>query len=488
VTRRTGNISVIQFDERSISFLRIRRTAKGIEVLASEQVRGEWSAEDGTLADALKRLTAAHRIAQDDVYSVLPRHEMTARILTLPSQDATEIDGMVRLSAEEFVPYPADELVIGQCVLQRLADGHSRTLAVFAHRDVVDAHVRLLHGAGMEPRRIFVSSACLASAAIAARGDAQERYGLVNLASGGLEMLVVNGHRLEYDRAIAMSHDWDALGSDAAEELALEVRATLSAHRRESEDGLRVERLYLSSDWTDVGTACARLAEDTGYECRPASFVDAIAKGKPLSRLPLVLVGAAFAAQDRAAVAVDLVPESLVQARQRSVLKRKLATGGLLGVSVVAAMLVWYGVAVHQRNAYLRDLGRRIDEVRPVAQAVATKERNLRVLREHVERSGTALDLLVRAMELAPESGLRFTRFTFERGREAKIEGRVLDRSLITRYTDELRNAGDSEVPQFREARTGGSNPVTERNEPVHEFEIDIPFPEPESQDEESSP
>ena len=42
-----------------------------------------------------------------------PRHEITARIIELPSQDPDELVGMIRLGCEEYVPYPADELIIG---------------------------------------------------------------------------------------------------------------------------------------------------------------------------------------------------------------------------------------------------------------------------------------------------------------------------------------------------------------------------------------
>ena len=267
MARKTNHISILQFDERLLSLLRVRRSARGVDVLDAQVERGNWSASDGSLAAALKEFARRHGVANDTICTVLPRHDMTARMITLPSQSEEEVAGMVRLAAMEHVPYPPEELVIDQCVIQRLSDGQARVFAVFAHRDIVEAHVRLLHAAGLDPERMFVSSACLASAAIEALKGNEERIALVDLASGGIEMLALNGFRVEYSRAVAATYDWSLTGPDAAnaaEELGTEVRASLGAYRRESEDGLGVDRLYVCSDWADVTAACETLEAVTG--------------------------------------------------------------------------------------------------------------------------------------------------------------------------------------------------------------------------------
>ena len=488
---RSGHISILQFDEHLISLLRIRPSARNVAPVALEMMRGEWRSEDGSLLKALRQFAKEHQIARDEVFSVLPRHDMTARILALPSQDARELQGMVQLSAGEYVPYPLDELIIDQCTLQKMADGQARVLAVFAHRDLVDRHVQLLQQAGLEPRKIFVSSACMASAAMAALGDTEKRYALLNLASGGLEVLILNGGRLEYGRGIATQQDWGVLSdpsseeaAEAVEELAVELRASLSAYRRESEDGLGVERIYVSSEWFDVGELCGQLGQDLGYECLPASFVERLLEKKVFSAAawPLGLVGAALAAQDRAAVAMDLVPESLVRARRFTETKQKALHGAALVAGLLLLLGILYGISVHQRTTYLAELSARIDSVRPVAMEVATKQRNLMELRRRLDRSGTALELLARASEAAPESGLNLNRFTYTRGKDVRICGRVLNRTIVTEFTDALREMGRSGIPQFTQAERGGDwKEQQEQAQTVYEYEIFCPFPEAES-------
>jgi Tfp pilus assembly PilM family ATPase len=149
------------------------------------------------LEAALRVFVQKHALPGQDVYTVLPRHEITSRILVLPSADMDEIQGMIRLSAEEYVPYPLHDLVLDQCLLARLEDGSSRVMAVFAHKDLVAAHMALLGKVGIEPKQIYLSTACLASAAIASHGPETDNYALVNLSPGGLEALVIRKGHLE---------------------------------------------------------------------------------------------------------------------------------------------------------------------------------------------------------------------------------------------------------------------------------------------------
>ena len=481
MARKTSHISILQFDERRISWVRISRSSRGIHVLDSAQERGEWAAEK-SLQTALKEFAGKHKLAEDVLYTVLPRHDMTARIMLLPSQDPEEIAGMVELSAGELVPYAAEELAIDQCILHKTADGEARVLAVLAHRDIVEGHLQLLEQVGLEPEQIYLSSACLASAAIAARPKCEERYALVNLASGGLEAVVVNGHQLEYGRGIASAQDWGLEGEQAEEalhELATEVQASLSAYRRESEDGLGPEVVYLCSDWADVRGPAESLTQETGLECSPAEFAQGlvIRGARRLEGLPLVALGAALTAQGRAAVAINLIPEAYLRRRGRARIQRKAIKAGVLVVLVLAAAFGLYHQAVRQRMAMIRDLERRIAEVEPYAEGVVTKHKQLQILEEQVKHDGTVLELLAALCKVAPDSGLNITRITFEHDRELNVWGRAETLNEVDQFTEALRELGKMTYPQFANARRLYELEIYERNKQIYSYAIGIPFP-----------
>ena len=483
MSHKSNNISILQFDERLISRLRVRRSNKGVDIIAFDQERGEWPARDGSLAEALKSFAARHGLAEDGVYTILPRHDMTARILEMPSQDRAELANMLSLSAEEYVPFPADELVIDHSVIELLPDGRSRVLVVFAHRDVVETHLKLLQEARIDPDQVFLSTACLASAAIAAAGGQDERRALVNLASGGLEVVVTKGKRLEYGRAVASTQDWDlnregTSRTEVIEELAVEVRASLTAYRRESEEGEGVDAVYLCSDYAPVDAPCAELFHALGQECAPASFAgDLIVHGADLvAGLPVASLGAALLAQDRGVLAVSLLPKSFSRAREREDIKKDALRFGAFAAAIFLALGLVYAQAAHHRKAYIRDLEARIAQIQPRAMGIASKQKQLRILQEQVERSASVIELLAALCDLFPASGMNITRFAFGHNDRIDVYGRARTLQQIEKLTQDLVELGKTSLPQFAQAKQFYEQKAMERDQEVLDFRITIPF------------
>ena len=331
---KSEKISVLHFDGHGVSWLRAERNAGGLAVLEQDCERGDWT-EGDALEQALKAFVAEHKIAADSVLSVFPRYDVTTRILTLPTQEHDEIASMIRLSAEEFVPYGADELIIDHSVLRLLPSGEASVFAVLAHRDMVERHMAVLSAAGVEPRQVYLSSACLVNCALAAKLDSP--FGVVHLASGGFELVVVNGDRLAYSRGVASGQDWETVAKDPTagggggliqdspvDELAAEIRSSLASYRRDSEDGGGVDTLYVGCDGVDVFTLCRHLSDALGKECRPASFGrDVGVLGKALDRAPLAALGALLtAAGGGGEVTISLLPERIAARRQMQTSRR----------------------------------------------------------------------------------------------------------------------------------------------------------------------
>lgn len=479
MARKTNTFAVLQFDERLLTFLRAQHSDKGVHVVESVREYGEWTSE-ADLQKALKEFVKQHRLAAEPVYLVLPRHETTARLLDLPSQEIGELMNMVRLSAEEYVPYPLEDLVIDLAVLERPPDGTSRVLVAFAHRDVVERQARLLREAGIEPERNLLSTTCLASAAMAARRSSDERYALVNLSSSGVEVLVLKGTSIEYGRAVASHRAGplpDLAREDLVEELAMEIRASLSAHRRESEDGEPVEKIYLCSEWADAAALSEGLAEVMGQECRPADFARTlVTQGEEnVSTTPLTLLGAALTAQGRAPHVIDLVPASLMASRAVASRKRILKSAALWALVALLALSAWYGQTAYQRASYAAELEGRAAALRPEAQSVMSKRQQLRILQRQVDPSGSALETLATVTKLAPASGLTISQFTYERGTRITIRGRARTFNEVEKLAADLRESGG---PLFADTRRGDIKPVKEQNgEDAVEYSILVPFP-----------
>jgi hypothetical protein len=469
-------------DPHLIAMLKCRPSSKGVDVLATASQRGDWSG-DSALREAVNTFVRDQQLAGESLYTVLPRHEITTRILELPSTESSEITQMLDLSAEDYVPFARHELIIDHCILNKAADGNSRVLAAFARRDGVESHVETLRMAGVEPQGILLSTACLASAAIAAQKSEASTFALINLGASGIEVLVVGSRGLEYGRAAATVQEWGlAEGSeaDAVEEFTVEVRASLAAHRRESDDGIGAEIAYVCSDWADVKPICDTVAHELTTPCEPTDIVQGLVanEGAVEGHVSSVLLGGALIVQDRGAVKVSLVPDSLKHERAQKTVKRRFAQTAILVASITILLGALFAQAVWQRTAYIKDLQGRVAAIEPRSKSTMSKQRQFRILRQQVDQSHMAMALLSAIVEQVP-NGVNITSFDYVMDSRITIKGRAISDTLPLDFAVRIRTA-QKDFPVLAGAQSSIDNRTSEYKKPVVVYTITIPFPKEE--------
>ncbi len=485
MARKSNQISILQFDAHTLSRLKVQPAGEAMEVLSHEVERGTWATE-AECAAALRAFAAQCALADEAIYTLIPRHEATVRVLAMPSQNSDEIASMVRLSAEEFVPYPADELIIAYSILQKLPGGESRVQITLVHRDIIQAHMRVLEAAGITPEQIFLSTACLANAFEMAALPADTPTALVALGSTGIEVLVFSQGRLAFSRGVASVQDWAGEGDAAAsaqEELAIEVRGSLAAYRRESEDGLGADSLIVTCDWTPSGRWAEALESDTGKDCMaapmPARLVSA--GGQHLQGAPWAALGAALSALGRGRYTVELLPQSVVAGRRMEGARALYVRAGAMAALFLLALGILYGQMVYTRNHYITQLKAQRARLEPNAAGITAKQEQLLVLRRQVEQSGTPLEYLGALAKVAPEEGLNFTRINYARETGIELFGRALVLDEIHAFTERVRGM-KSAFELFAQARSVYEEKAVERTTPVFLYQIDLSQPDEEEE------
>ncbi|MGC9053235.1 MAG: pilus assembly protein PilM, partial [Candidatus Hydrogenedens sp.] len=190
------------------TLLRVQKTRKAWEVLNYETSFEPDHPAGDAFSQLIKR-ARENRWTNEPCYLVLPRHEITSRIVTLPSQDIEEIKNMVSLSAEEFVPYSLEEIQISQCILEKLPDFQSRVFVAIAHRDLIQEKIKILQKAGWEPLGILVSTGLLInSAPEILKKSSQIHVLFVHLTIAGIEVAIFDKHTLHFSRGVRMG--WES--------------------------------------------------------------------------------------------------------------------------------------------------------------------------------------------------------------------------------------------------------------------------------------
>jgi hypothetical protein len=480
LSRKSSYITILQFGGGVISALRARQEngAPRIDRMLTERfdTPPAWP-------EAIKDFVDAHGLADDQFYTVIPRHEITARIIDLPSQDPDEIAGMVTLNAEEFVPFAADELTTAFTVLDRAAVGTSKVLAAVVHQDVLHGHLDTLREAGIAPRQVFLSTTCLMEAVAASPPTEGDCFAVVNLAQGGLEVVVFNQGIVEYARGIATDTPWSAeteqARDEAVAELSHEIGNSLSAHRRESFMGAGATEVYLCSDTGNVDAIAAALGAETDYECKPAAFGLNAVHGETNEgdgAIPLVAVGAAVEAFGKGTLAIHLLPEIELGRRAAATLKKSAIRVAVLVTVAVIALTGFYAQSVWQRTSYLDELRQQANVLRPRVRGLVEKRKHLELLQAQVAQKGTALELLAGVTGLLPSTGVNITRYDFFHEDHIDVYGRSKLQSDVFELAKDLQEAGLDAYPQFARAQRMYVNDSRERHKDVYTFYISIPF------------
>jgi Tfp pilus assembly PilM family ATPase len=488
---KRNDIAILTLHESGFSVYLFRKRGAGLVWLDHEVAVVPGTVEGNEAQGALKELALKHRLDRCSLCTVLWRHDVTTRILELPSEDPAELQSMVALNMDEYVPYAPDEVSLAVVPLGRVSPGVSRVLAVFAHKDVIDQHVALLKAAGLTPEAIFFSTACLmevvAARVIALPGPAA----VISLGESFLETAVFHDGTLCFTRGVTIAPVQNSeTTSTLFEEYASEVRTSLAAFRRES-NVPQPEILYLTGEITaDRKELAEYLTQSTGLPCEwiaPRSpIVTVETEGKPTRRidaLPLVPLGAALHAvqgQSR----VDFLPPSLATERKAERIARQCLVWGLAVTLFLVTLGGGYIYALHRYQKYITELESAISLVEPSAKGVAAKQNQLRILNQQVERKGSVLELLSAVVNAAPE-GVNITRFTYNRKEGLNLFGNAKSVDHVHQFTDALRKGAQAHLHFFAQARSLYEHKISERGQPVYSYQIAIPFEQ--SEDESTS-
>ncbi len=476
--------------------------------------------------NALSRLTQKvkeNKWLNEPCYLVLPRHEITSRIITLPSQDIEEIKNMVSLSAEEFVPYSLEEIQISQCILETLPDSQSRVFVAIAHRDLIHEKIKILHDIGWEPSGILVSTGLLINSAPEILKKSKSTHTLfVHLALAGIEVGIFDNNTLRFSRGVRTSWesgepttthnipedkneevildpfrssvgitpseenvDEKGLGSsaDITHEVLREIRTSINSYQRETETEVSIDTVYISSDFPINPQLKEELNKFLDIPCVFLSVNDYpfLQSSDDLPKpIPATLLGVALSLYQDKPLVIDLLPEELQITHKFRELSKHIKRVAILGSILILSLVGWFIESVYQRQRLIRELEGKVAELEPNARGIAEKRQQLQILRREVAKSGSFLNYLARITEATPPR-VNMNMVSYRRTEGINIWGRAKTIDDIHTFAENLRRqAVSSSLKAFQQARSVYEQQTREQNEIIFDYQIAIPFTEEE--------
>jgi type IV pilus assembly protein PilM len=111
--------------------------------------------------NALKQALAVGGIKAKHSVSAVSGESIIVRYLQLPEMPEDELKKALQWEAEEYIPFRLSEVNLDSVILGRGSDGeHPKmdVLLVSAKKDLVESHLSVIRGAGLEPRIVDVDS------------------------------------------------------------------------------------------------------------------------------------------------------------------------------------------------------------------------------------------------------------------------------------------------------------------------------------------
>jgi len=480
VAKSGGDCAGLVVGQTAVALVKLRTRGRKTVVLSSTVDPIPEDGGSGAVAELLRSIAAREGLGRCRLFTCIPRHLVTTRVIDFPSRDEDEIAEMVRLKAPEYVPYSADEIIARHVMLAKEPEGYSRVMVAIVQREIVENHIAVLRDAGIETESVGISTLGLFNAIVHGDGVPEEGcVALVNLGVGGLDVAVARDAELVFTRGVEMRFDCEAGGEmddDELREVALEVHRSLDAYVREAGRHARVEQIILTGDVGSCRVLAGTVEEITGVSVTTdgGRFQPVAQTGKASDApLPPVALGLARNAVAIGVVQVDFTPDELISRRASVIFRRFAIRCGVTAALCVLLAVLLVRERLAQRERYVEFLDKRIAEIEPSALETRNKKKRVEVVKGQLDRKGSALEFLGDIHKLVPQGKMVLTDIRFEREKRASIRGRALDRNVVQDYVNALRSAG---VPHLKRAEAGDMPKTTERNTPVVEFQINVPL------------
>lgn len=423
------------------------RILRGGAAPIASTVWDDLAAHHADLTNAVRQALHLAGIRSKSAVISLPRRMVTVKYARLPQGSPEHVAGMVRYEAQQYIPFPVDEVVLDHQILSDPSEDMATVMIVAARRSLVNDVLGAFDRAGVEVTRVSVSTLALAELLHA---DPLPTA-ICRLDGSQLDMAVGAAGRVLFSRSAELVEP--STGAELLDQVAAELARSLAAYQTEYR-AHAVDRVVVASD-----------------SAQPADLVEALS---PALQVQVSLLEPAVGSREGAggdAVVVGLAleeahPESTInllppeRIRRKVEARRRTATRLAL-VALLLAVLggAWYGQqaldaqAKERRRAVFENT--RLRRVQPLVKESQNRLERLRRMYLTVNyglgRDRPVVDVIKAISDALPRgTGVRLTQLTFDRGGPVVLHGTAPTQEAVTDFLLGLQTAG-----VFKEARLG---------------------------------
>lgn len=435
-------------------------------------------ASDLDIAQKIMEFLKKENLKPTEVLIAHPSHNLTMRILSLPSVDPREIKDIVDLQAVKQTPYSRDEITTGFHILGSDNAGYSRVLVAISHREVAARYFKITDLAGLANSQMTVSLEGLRfwfQEMIAAGKVTQDEMTLVlDVDWMTTDLMILLNDRIIFNRSIDRgAKHLTEQGQVMEAELVREIQRSLESGAAEMKPEEKVGRIILTGIQKPLKDFCAVLARELNMPCEVAGGITSMP-----SRLPgefeeiekgysVSFVAAGGLALHPDKVTIDITPPEIQLRKSLEQRGKDLALAGTLLLAFVMVLSLICIEKIYKRSGYIGDLKKQYREIQTEAEEVERLVAKMKLAQEQGGAGGGILDVLREISAVLPDNIVLNALDYSETDRTVTIRGISAEMSGVFQFLTTLEG---TQILEQVKTRNVSKRKIEERE--VAEFEM----------------
>ncbi|MFH1338992.1 MAG: pilus assembly protein PilM [Candidatus Omnitrophota bacterium] len=388
------------------------------EVLKTEIEPITQDLNDEQISERLNRLFKRLGLNKEPIIISLPRILATCRYLKLPSCESAEIERMAKFQAGRFLPYPADELVVGFSLIRRDSQGYSFVNLIIVHRDMVERLLKILKQWKTQIEAILLSSYAPAYWYRKIKPKQEQKPVMIlNVEQSNGEIAVVCQGNLLFSRAFKLPESKSEIYRCIAEE----VDKTLKSYQKETAEAQPANLIL-----TGLTEELLKDIKDLKLNL-PIEYIT----GNPLAAV----------AGERIESCLNLLPPREKEKRKKLSLTKEYLRIICLIFGIIFFLSLGLLITLHNKKVYLSRLKQELEIISPQVKAIEDMDKRIRIIGTQIWQMPKAIDALYEIYRFLPKE-ISLTALIYEENNQIVLRGQTRDLSAVFNAVSTFEKSG----------------------------------------------
>ena len=424
-SRKARTVTGIEYGKKVVRMATVsvsrsgKVTVRGLtQAIAPHGRRGVTEDIQTGRQSALREALSKHPKDLGDVIVGIPREDVIARLVSLPSGDPTEVREMLFFDVERYLPFPPDEAEISYRIVEQVGANESHVLMVAARRKDLYEVLEELDEAGVEPLRLDVEVHGCGYAFARNTGEIDgEPFAVFHLDQQGSLVGLVMDRQLRFSRATPIATDeletsavgltfdsdpssWPDSQSQWWGGLVRNLKRSLAGFSHEPL-GTQPSHVVLSGPGSELPGIREALEREVSI---PVTQRLPIQQGKISEPLLFYSCPLGLALEEiETPHHINLVPEEIYQERAMARRKQFLVNSTILMVFNLILLGAWVGHMFWNKQQVISIYESKIAEIQPQIRGIDEIAKKLQVINANIDRDNSAFKILEDLFSRTPD-------------------------------------------------------------------------------------